>query len=296
MHAERVQVEGRAHGAKVEGRHLCIRQLAAQQVQQQRGDQRPVHDQAGVALDLGHVLAVVVDAVAVEGQRRIAEQRHRIRRDAARPGLLAGKRRRLRRGRRLARLRGAAIHDVMLLGQGQAARIQGLVLHQHEQQLARAAGLVLDRLDGRAALHLLAHAQRVGRLPGQAPTGPHAPGQRHGRQEAAALRMPVRPDLAGARMRQKVQPMPQRRHGGAQGGRRVVPVQRGRQGAQRRGTDQVVPEFTAPLPGLERGQRGGAQGRGRRRRVGHGACFGVLGRGRRRPTPRGLPAAAQGLG
>ena len=39
---------------------------------------RAVEDQAGIALDLGDIVAVVVDAVAVEGQRRIAEQQHLI--------------------------------------------------------------------------------------------------------------------------------------------------------------------------------------------------------------------------
>ena len=40
--------------------------------------QRAVEDQAGIALDLGDVVAVVMDAVAIEGQRRIAKQQHRI--------------------------------------------------------------------------------------------------------------------------------------------------------------------------------------------------------------------------
>ena len=35
-----------------------------------------MHDQSGVALDFGDVLAVVVDAVAVERERRVAEQQY----------------------------------------------------------------------------------------------------------------------------------------------------------------------------------------------------------------------------
>ena len=54
----------------------ALRPMLAQQVEQQRRGQRAVHDQPRIALDLGDVAAVVVDAVAVEGQRRVAEQQH----------------------------------------------------------------------------------------------------------------------------------------------------------------------------------------------------------------------------
>ncbi len=37
-----------------------------------------MHDQARIALDARHIGVVVVDAMAVEGERRIAEQQHRI--------------------------------------------------------------------------------------------------------------------------------------------------------------------------------------------------------------------------
>jgi hypothetical protein len=40
-----------------------------------RGDERPVHDEAGVTLDLGRVAAVVMDAVAVEGERARSSKR-----------------------------------------------------------------------------------------------------------------------------------------------------------------------------------------------------------------------------
>ena len=69
-----MSVESRAHRLEAKARDLVQRRMTAQQVHQQRRDQRPVDDQARIALDLGHVAPVVVDAVAVEGQRRIAEQ------------------------------------------------------------------------------------------------------------------------------------------------------------------------------------------------------------------------------
>ena len=82
---ERVQVERRAHRPEPERRHLRVGSVAAHQVQQQRGEQRAVHDQPRVALDLGHVAAVVVDPVPVEGQRRVAEQQHVVGHDLALP-------------------------------------------------------------------------------------------------------------------------------------------------------------------------------------------------------------------
>src|SRR5437867_6026675 len=69
--AEGVQVEGRTHGLEAEAGDVCIGRVAAHEVHQQRGDQRAVHDQTRIALDVGDVLAVVVDAMAVERQRGI---------------------------------------------------------------------------------------------------------------------------------------------------------------------------------------------------------------------------------
>src|SRR6185503_802963 len=63
---ETMDVEQRAHRPKGKPDHLCIGHAASQQVDQQCGDQRTVHDQSGVTLDFGHVWTVVVDAMAVE--------------------------------------------------------------------------------------------------------------------------------------------------------------------------------------------------------------------------------------
>src|SRR6185312_6060221 len=63
--------EQRLHAAIAE----LFRRRAAMQLRRQFHDerrlQRAVENQAGIALDLGDVVAVVMDAVAVEGQRRI---------------------------------------------------------------------------------------------------------------------------------------------------------------------------------------------------------------------------------
>jgi hypothetical protein len=112
---EGVQVEGGPHGAEAEARHVGARPLAPQQVHQQRGDQRAVHDQARVAFDLGDVLAVVVDAVAVEGERGVAEQQHVVGHDLALPLRLAF--RLLGRRVGLAGLAQRAVDDVVELHQ-----------------------------------------------------------------------------------------------------------------------------------------------------------------------------------
>jgi len=112
------------------------------------------------------------------------------------------------RRRWVAGLRGGAIDDVLLLGQRQAALVENFMPHEHEDQVAAAACLVRHRLDARDAVHLVTECQRVVGLPLQAPPRPHAPRQRHGRQKAAAARMPVGADAALAHLRQEVKPMP----------------------------------------------------------------------------------------
>lgn len=56
-----------------------------QQVQQQRGDQRAVHDRSWMAFDLVDVAVVEVDAMAAEGQCRVMEQQYIVWRSAPRP-------------------------------------------------------------------------------------------------------------------------------------------------------------------------------------------------------------------
>ncbi len=127
---------------------------------QQRGLHRAVDDQAGITFDLGDVVAVVMDAVAVEGQRRVAKQQHRIGHMAF--AMLGGQRRRRRLGGRgvLAIRRHVAIDDVLPLADGEAARRGDDVVDRDEAQRARAAGLHRHVRDGRRARHLVADAQR----------------------------------------------------------------------------------------------------------------------------------------
>src|SRR5256885_11484015 len=95
-----MQVEGGAHGLELEGQHLRLGQLAAQQVQQQRGDQRAVHDQARIALHARDVAAVGVGAGGGGGQGRGGGKQHTAGGEGARPRFLGRPRRRLWGGRR----------------------------------------------------------------------------------------------------------------------------------------------------------------------------------------------------
>src|ERR1700753_1208127 len=99
---------------------VLFRRLAAAQLgcefNYERCLQRSVEDQAGIALDLGAVVAGVMDAVAVEGQRRIAKQQHRIGHVAF--AMLGNRRRCGWLGGGLRRARDVAIDDVLPLADG----------------------------------------------------------------------------------------------------------------------------------------------------------------------------------
>src|SRR2546422_8572729 len=131
---EGVNVEDRAHRAELEPRDSRIRQLPAQQIDEERRDQRTMHDQARVALDLRHITAIVVDAVAVERERRIAEQQHLVRYPLLLPGGCAGNG--VRRNGDVGRLRRLAVDDVLELGQRDVVLAADTVLmpdfHEHE--------------------------------------------------------------------------------------------------------------------------------------------------------------------
>ena len=264
VQAKRVQVKGGPHGTELERRHTRPGHLAAYQVHQQGGDQRAMHNETRIAFFLRHISAVVMDAVPVEGERRITKQRHRVGHklalprcaDLSRGGRHFGRTRGMRQGR-------CAVHDVVCFGQAQPPGVVKGVLNLDKQQVARAARLVFDRRDARVLLRGVAHAQWVAALPLHAAAGPHAAGQRHGRQKATAQGVAIGPDLALWGLRQKVQPMPQRRHFGACGLAGIVPVEQGALATQGRGHDLVAHRFAAAFPAAQVGHLLGAQGGGR---------------------------------
>ena len=98
-----------------------------------------MNDEAGVALDFGDVFAVVVNAVTVECQRRVAEQQNVIRHDVALPckcGLC-----RCGCGHYVGRPGGIAVHNVVVFGECRVALAiaADFVAHFHENQVAGTA-------------------------------------------------------------------------------------------------------------------------------------------------------------
>src|ERR1051325_8221187 len=84
-HVERRDIEQRRQRAELESLERDVRTLAAQEIDEERGEQRPVDDKAGVAFDSGDVAPIVVDAMAIERQRRITEQQYVVGNDPAPP-------------------------------------------------------------------------------------------------------------------------------------------------------------------------------------------------------------------
>ena len=268
-----MQVEGGAYGPELEAGHFGLRRVATQQIHQQRGDQRAVNDQARVALDLGGVLAVVVDAVGVEGQRRVTKQQHVIWNDLSWPG---------RTGRRgdgrwfdIARLLRCAVDDVVKFNQRWCCRAVAaqVMPHFHKHQLAGTTFFLRD-IDNRAgAGHRIPHTQRRAEL--ELAGRPHAPRQPHGGQETTAPGVAVGAHLAVPVHRQEVQPVPQRRQRCASGHGCGRLVQCGRQGGNGRGPHRVVHGFAAAYPGGQVGvvfghgglQRCSANERGQRKQI-----------------------------
>ena len=203
-----------------------------------------MHDEAGVTLNARDIAAVVVDAVAVEGERRVTEEQHGVGHDLAAELLVA------RRGcggrlRRIGRRR-IAVDDVVFLAQRQALGVAEVVAHADENQCTAAAlfhGHVLDR---RHARDRLAHTQGLQKV--EPATGPHAARQGHGRQEAPTFGVPVLADFAVARERSEVEPVPERRQHRAGIGCRIIAVQGGRQGCDGRGDKLILAAFAAADP------------------------------------------------
>ena len=164
---------------------------------QQRREQRPVDDEPGIALDLGDVAPVVVDAVAVEGQGRVAEQQHVVGVDVAAPG-----------GVRAVRAAAPAPPRRPRAGRGRRCRaprraptpvaVRDLVAHQDEDERAGAALLQADVGDGRGAPDRVADPERRGgSRSGRRPTSAAAAARAAGSRRAWRDR-PGRSRTAGA--------------------------------------------------------------------------------------------------
>ncbi len=184
-------------------------------VQQKKRQQRAVHDESRIAFNLGHIAQVVVDAVGVEGERGKPKERDLVCRVRFAPISLGGGRDRrplalagLLTGRSLRK-----IHQVLFFLHRRAILVGDLVAHGDEHQRARAALLVLDRLNRGDASGLLADAQPAGES--EAAARPH-PAREGARQETRSFLMAVRAERRAAGRRCEVDPVP--------AGRESVPV------------------------------------------------------------------------
>ena len=156
-----------------------------------------MHDEVGIAFDLRRIGVIVMDAMAVEGERGIAEQQGRRgrNRDDDVVGVVA--RGDGRRGRACGGRRRLAIDDIHLLPNGDPALGGDLVQDLDEAEASGPARLernVLDLLAARDAIPGLEHVQRFDR-----PARPHAARQVDRRQEAALGGMAVGPERVGGR-------------------------------------------------------------------------------------------------
>ena len=145
-----------------------------------------MHDQAGVPFDLLRVVAVIVDAVAVERHGRVAEQQRWCGHNA---GCVIALRYVPDRLRRVPARAVFTVDQILSFLDGQLSVATDFMFDGDETQRPTAPLFHHHVLDHRPARHLLSNPQR--RVEFQRATGPHAAGQRHRRQEATARRMPV---------------------------------------------------------------------------------------------------------
>ncbi|MNE13103.1 hypothetical protein D3C80_1059300 [compost metagenome] len=150
--AERLRCDQGPHAAVGKTAQTRLGVGPTKGAQRQRGDQGPVHDQAGVTLDLGGIGPVVMDAMGVEGHGAVAHQQRRRRHD----GLLPIARRQCDVAGKLGR-RGLAVNDVLLFTHGQVAVLQVVVTQRDEQQCASAPDFFLGLEQGGAADRLAIH-------------------------------------------------------------------------------------------------------------------------------------------
>src|SRR5712671_1526191 len=138
--AELAAFEQRLHAAIAEFLWRSAAMQLPREFHQERRLHRAVEDQAGIALDLGDVVAIVMDAMAVERQRRIAKQQDGVSHVAF--AVLRGRRRRrwfdwpgCWAGRHI------PIDNILPLADGGSARRRDEVFDRYETQYAAAAGL-----------------------------------------------------------------------------------------------------------------------------------------------------------
>lgn len=167
---------------------------------------RPVHYQACIALGGGYIRPVVVNAMTIEGHRRVAEQQGWAGLDRFSPlalgqGIVTAL---LGRGR-------FAIDNVLLIDQGAFAFVVVLVTHRDKQQRAGTPLLFFNFAQGGKTFDVRVNSQRA--IEGQAAASPHAIAIVRRRQKTSSGRVAVRAEAVFAYRINKKSPMPEWRQG-----------------------------------------------------------------------------------
>lgn len=146
-----------------QGEDLSGGGVAADQFQHQEGQERAVHDEPGVALDVPGVRRVVVDAVGVRGERAEPEQQGWVGVQGKVPVAVPPGRRRGVERRPGVGGRGAAgtVDDVLFLDETGTAALAEFVALGHEEEFAAPAPLGGHGPQAADALGALAEAQRL---------------------------------------------------------------------------------------------------------------------------------------
>src|SRR5690606_15649424 len=174
------------------------------------GDERAVHNQPRVAFLLCDIVKVIVNAVAIEGDGRVAKQQDRRGGDLGTPVTRGGRHTAFELGRG-----GCTIDNILLFTHANRTILHVLMVDSEKQKAARATLLFLDVVYDRASLRGRADPQR--RMEAHSPSRPHAVAFSQRGQQAAMRRMPVATEFSVYLATYEVRPLPQMRQGGAHG-------------------------------------------------------------------------------
>jgi hypothetical protein len=124
-----------------------------------RRDQRSVDDKAGIAFDLRHVPAIVVNPMTVEVEGGLAEEQDVVRDDLATPWCGGG--RGLRRRRDVVGALGAAVNDVVELDQRRLSGIPAAGALAAPNRSAVLSSMVRDAPTSACRIARLASTSRI---------------------------------------------------------------------------------------------------------------------------------------
>jgi len=148
-------------------------------------EKRAVNDETVVAFDVSRIAFVVVDAVAVEGERGVAEQECAVEMHGF--GVVLA---RWGHGWRWLCLRLVfAVNEVLVFGQGKGHALLDVVAHAHKSQRTRTARFAGNAFDHRGFFSADACEKRA--MPDEFSGGPHPTRQTEIGNKAALGGMPV---------------------------------------------------------------------------------------------------------